>query len=192
MTNNEKERIAVDLDDVSFDMRNHVLNHINNKYGTKFGRNDIQEWNAILPYKDKPIEYKKELFDRFAAPGFIESTPLMPGAKEGIEELKERGHPVFFLTSRNKKYQDATRRAANKIHPDVPVIHAAEGKHKFVNDFDVLLDDSPKELTMVGIHGGNPVAFDQPWNRQVPQLMARRVASWPEFLELMRKKGYKE
>jgi len=177
-------RIAVDVDNVVVEMTPHVLKEINRKYGTKFTPEDITEWHTKLqhPTDGRPIDYTKELFEQYDVPGFMEGVPLTPGAKEGIQELKDKGHKVFLLTGRDKKYAEPTMVTAKQLHPDLKVIHAPEGKQNYVNYFDVLLDDSPNEIKNVGLAGGNTIIFDRPWNRNMSPLYGRRVADWPQFL----------
>jgi len=176
-------RVAADIDNVSTPMAEHVLNAINSKYGSNFTIEDITEWYQKLKHGDKNINYTKELFNNYDTPGFLSSASVMPGAKEGIKTLLDRGHEVNFLTGRHSKYMPETKEWAKQIDPDLNVVHAPEGKQHHIKNFDILLDDSPKELYNVGIHGGNPVTYDRPWNRNVKNLSARRVADWKQFTD---------
>ena len=176
-------RINVDIDNVSSPMAEHVLNAINTKYGSNYTIEDIKEWYQKFKHGNKTIDYTKELFSNFNKPGFLSSAPVMPGAKEGIKTLLDRGDEVSFLTGRHSKYMPETKEWAKQIDPDLNVVYAPEGKHHHVKNFDVLLEDSPKEILNVGIHGGNPVVYDRPWNRNIKNLSARRVADWKGFTD---------
>jgi 5'(3')-deoxyribonucleotidase len=182
-------RVAVDIDNVSVQMTPHVLNEINRKYGTHFTEEDVDEWHKKFkhPQGGKDIDYTKELFENYDRPGWMEQAPLVPGAKEGIQELMNRGHKVFLLTGRHPKYEQASMKTAQMLHPDLKVIHAPEGKHHHVDKFDVLLEDSPKEIKNVGLAGGNTVTFDRPWNRKLSPLYGNRVHDWNEFLRTMKR-----
>jgi phosphoglycolate phosphatase-like HAD superfamily hydrolase len=139
-------RVAVDIDNVSVDMASHVLNEINRKYGTHYTPEDINEWHAKFkhPQGGKDINYTNELFENYDKPGWMEQAPLVPGAKEGIEELYNKGHKVFLLTGREPKYEQASMKTAQMLHPELKVVSAPEGKQHHVNKFDVLQTILPK------------------------------------------------
>jgi 5'(3')-deoxyribonucleotidase len=180
-------KIALDIDNVTADMAPYLLNHINEKYGTNFTINDIKEWYAKLPHPKGIIDYTKELFRHLDTPGFISKIPMMSGAKEGIEELVRRGHKPFFLTGRTeKKHGPETEQWRREHYPDTKIYYAPEGKHTFARKADMLLDDSPQEIKNFGLHGGNAMIYDRPWNRDISPLYGRRVADWPEFLNTMK------
>jgi 5'(3')-deoxyribonucleotidase len=180
---NKPKRIALDIDNVSVDTATYVLNQINEKYGTDLTIEDIQEWNQKWNKNGKNIDYTKELFRNFDTPNFINSVPLMPGADRGIKRLLNEGNEVHFLTGRNNKYKPQTDEWARQIDGDLKTVYAPEGKEHHVKNFDVLLDDAPKEILGVSVVGGNPVVFDRPWNKKIKNLTARRVGSWDEFID---------
>lgn len=177
------KNLAIDIDNVSIDMAQHVVNRINEKYGTSLTIEDIVEWDQKWNHNGKTIDYTKELFRNFDKPGFVGSAQMMPGAEKGIKRLLNEGNNVYFLTGRSNKYKPETDEWAKQVDPDMKVVYAPEGKRHHVKNFDVLLDDAPKELLGVSVVGGNPVAFDRPWNRKVKNLTAKRVGGWDEFVD---------
>lgn len=180
-------RIAIDMDNVSMDAAPYILAAINRKYNTNLTIEDIKEWYSKWPHNGSFIDYTKELFEQFDQPGFLERMPLMPGAKEGINELLERGHKVFMLTGRHPRYNEPSLHSARQIHPNLKVVHAPEGKHHHMDKFDLLLDDAPKEVRNVGLRGGNAIIYDRPWNRDVSPLYGNRVKDWGEFLNSIKR-----
>jgi 5'(3')-deoxyribonucleotidase len=183
-------RISVDIDNTTSRTAEGVVNMINERYGTNFTIDDITEWNPKLPYKDKPINYTKEYYRAFDTPGFIENAEIAPGAEKGIKRLLDRNNSVYLLTGRPVRYQGATANWARRIDPDLKVVHAPEGKQYHTKDFDLLLDDSDKEIRQVVLNGGKGVIIDKPWNKKFPRMYAKRVADWPEFNRVIDQKSY--
>jgi len=142
----KRKNIALDIDNVTIDMAQHVIDKINEKYGTSLTIEDILEWDQKWNNNGKTIDYTKELFRNFDKPGFVGSAQMMPGAENGIKRLLNDGNNVYFLTGRSNKYKPETDEWAKQVDPDMKVVYAPEGKGHHVKNFDVLLDDAPKEL----------------------------------------------
>ena len=185
----KKLNIMVDIDNTVCDTAKAMLDIINNKYGTHFVADDINQWKCVLknPNDGTLISYTKELFIAYDTPGFLTSIPPISGAQGGIKRLRDSGHNITMLTGRSPKYAEDTKVWMDTfIARDIPIIHATEKKFKYMDGFDLIFDDAPDEVISIYQNGGKAVLMKQPWNWMVPFHHAKRVNDWAEFLQLIR------
>lgn len=176
-----KLRIALDIDSTTSDTSRTVLEALNKEHETKFCMNDINCWTPTLSEGSKTFSWEKELFKKFDTYGFLRNVPLIIGAKEVVNKLR-KDRDVFFMTSRSCKYKDETLGWVEDNFKGVDTVFATDGKQNYIDSFDVLLDDSPKEVLNVYLNGGNPVIFDGPYNKEIP-FGIKRVYDWNQFYE---------
>ena len=176
-----KLRVALDIDSTTCDTSRAILEALNKEHSTKFCMNDISCWNPTLSDGSKTLSWEKELFKKFDTPGFLRSVPVIAGATEVVDKLR-KDRDVFFITSRNCKYADETLGWVDDNFQGLDVVFATDGKHKYIDLFDILLDDSPREILSVYMGGGRPVIFDGPYNKELPSEIPR-VHSWHQFYD---------
>lgn len=92
--------IAVDLDDVLCETNKAVSKWHNEVYGTKM---DISNFYYYYYWKNPYWGTVKEMFDKvgdFYKTDRIYHTTLVPGAREGIQALKDMGFRLIIVTAR--------------------------------------------------------------------------------------------
>lgn len=169
-------KIGVDVDDVLYLCNQHAIDMLcKDKEYAPLSINDISGWgssgkNTML---DERIAY-------FSRADFVENQPLIPGAKEFIAKLCERGE-VIFVTAVGGSCM--TARAQRLLHdfPMVPERNIMIGARKDLLSLDVLLDDGAHNI--LGSHASYPVLFRKPWNNNLTGLLA--VNTYDDFLRLI-------
>jgi len=180
-------RIAVDIDNVLADTANAVLKGINKKYNTKFTEEDVSSWDHRWDINGTTISYTDELFELYDTFGFLYSIPAYKDGVNAVRNMIHNNHEVFLLTGRMPKYKPMTDLWANRVYPNITVRYA-DGKEKYSDLFDVLIDDSPREVKNVSRAGKHVLLMDRPWNRDVPKIYGKRVYNWNEVMNCIKYK----
>ena len=167
---------------------------------TDFESGFLMKWRKAHPDKPYiPLEerttfrirenYPKELTPLidavYSAPGFYRSIPLMPGGKEAIIEMQNKGHDVFICTSPLTRFEDCV--LEKYLWTEEQLGREWTKKIILTNDKtvvigDYLIDDNPD------IKGAeNPIwehiIFDQPYNRQIKD--KKRIIKWQNWREVL-------
>ena len=143
------------------------------------------------------------LWDISGTSRFMGSLPLLPGVRQGLQELKENGHDVDVLTARvdtpSSISYDWLRRnfgwnvdrlfhcyLARKMKLPKGGIAKALGA-------ELAIEDNPTHIASYGEYGISVLCFSQPWNEHVQESdLVRRVSHWdeiPQKVEEMREGG---
>ncbi len=128
------------------------------------------------------------------------AAPLIPGARDAIQELIAAGHKVIILTAR---VAAAAKIAKEYLKQNrIPYHHLlfvssdekrrlADGtilsKNVVINrlKLDVIIDDLLKGLGALAGNGVTVIIIDQPWNQgQLPPGVLR-IKGWKEIVELL-------
>lgn len=172
----ERLKIGVDVDDVLYLCNQHAIDMLckDNDYAP-LNIYDISGWgasgkNSLL---DERIAY-------FSREDFVENQPIIPGAKEFIEELSKRGE-VIFCTAVGANCMSARAKRLIKDFPMIPERNIMIGARKDILKLDVLLDDGAHNI--LGANATYPVLFRRPWNNTMTGLLS--VNSFDDFLRLI-------
>lgn len=114
---------------------------------------------------------------------FFSTIYEVPGALDGLRDLRAAGHQLVFITARpaaagpcTEQWLDARGLGGHHL------ILALTSKAKQFTDTDTLLDDKGETVYRHLSHGKSAVLFKRPWNREwwsrVPS-----VSGWPEFIQ---------
>lgn len=144
------KRIFVDLDDVCAGFNDHYLKHFGKDLRISGAVTDEELWANVNGYEGD----------------FFYDLPVMEGAREGVQWIKDQGYEVVYLTacpSSNYSY------VAQQKHDWVRLVFGDEeslvvpivgGKNKAkVMQFqgDILIDDFKKNTQAWADVGGNPI-----------------------------------
>jgi 5'(3')-deoxyribonucleotidase len=92
------KRILVDVDGVLANFSQHVLNKL--RVSTKMSTDEIKTWDifSLLEVRFSPY-HKKMALAMMDTMEFWKHLPVMAGAQEGVQALRDAGYEVVFVTS---------------------------------------------------------------------------------------------
>lgn len=127
------ETVAFDIDDVLLLQAEGVCNAINIRTGTSLTVAQYTDrWDHMLGVT---VEEAEELRLELIANGLFEALEAVPGAKEGLASLAEKGLRLAAITKRRESLRDVTRASLELHYGDLfgHILHATyfEGGQKF-------------------------------------------------------------
>ena len=153
-------KIAVDIDGVLADQVFAVLKVIENEYGQKYSKSDVNRAHWSFAGR----EIWSEITTLLADPEYVMGVPLIEGAQNAIEQLA--GHDVFVVTARRPNAEEATRRWLATHFPCLKGYYRASTGTKQNIPSDVLIDDL--DMNIVEFVRSNPkrrgILFMHPWS----------------------------
>jgi 5'(3')-deoxyribonucleotidase len=182
--------IAVDVDGVLADQVGQILPVLERQFGYRANRADITKWDFPLGSSSFGAILRNQQKD----PSFILDTPLIPGAREGMEKLS-KSYSLAIVTARPRESIESTIKWLNSNRiPYSAFANLCEGeKHKTVDPCRVLIDDyqiNVLEFLRNTHHGA--ILFSQPWNASSRDLddyfalnRATRAESWEHVPEMV-------
>jgi 5'(3')-deoxyribonucleotidase len=154
-------RLLLDVDGVVANMVLALLNAI----GSKSTPSDFPTWDVL---KALPKEEHDRAIEVLEDPSFWLNLPLVEGAKRGVQELRDQGYEVVWVTAPWKSCPgwDEARRSWIRKHfgPDDEIIITAD---KQTVDGDLFIDDKPDNVeSWKKAHPGKPAfLFNTPHNK---------------------------
>jgi len=159
--------IAVDVDGVIADLHEAWLTRYNRDYNDTLRPEDINQWD-IEPFV-KP-ECGNKIFSYLSLPDLYKDVKVVPGALEGVAQLRGNGYRVVFATSNVKGmtdpkwewlehhgFLDGKRRA----HPDLFVAY-----DKNLVDAALLIDDKAENVDKwIEEKRRRAILFEAPYNK---------------------------
>jgi 5'-nucleotidase len=136
--------VLCDIDCVVADLLGPWLAAYNAEYAQDVRIEDVSSWDlgACVPHGD-------EVYQIIRRPGFFASLPLLGGAKEGLEELLEKGNDVYLVSAAYSA--SAFSEKFDWVRKHLPFmkdrVFLTDGKTpKGLIRGDVLIDDGPHNL----------------------------------------------
>jgi 5'(3')-deoxyribonucleotidase len=180
--------IFVDVDGVLCDFVSAYLALVKEHTGREHAHADVTafELHTCVVSKEEDNHIWQNLIDR---PGFISNMVDLPGAQEGLEELRSLGK-VCALTSphlgpfwMHERAKWLMARGFSKRE----IIFASEKSHVHG---DVLIDDrfdNCVDWSRANFYrGGAAVVLDAPWNAGHENLHVRRAFGWRDAVDYVR------
>lgn len=168
-------KILVDMDGVTVNMVDKLLNKLNGHFDTNFKHEDITEWNffsegstfALLTEEQK--QFARKLLDE---PGFCRDLELIPHVDEILSGLVKSGCSVTWLTAPWKTsktwIEDRKAMVMEKLaHISTDIVFSW---NKEETPGDLLIDDNPEFLlkwinkNFKNRAHSQVLLFKQPWN----------------------------
>lgn len=166
--------VLVDVDGVAADLYTPWVSWYRDKYDhPEFRVDHITGWN--IQEFVKP-ECGREIFDWLHLPGIYDSVPVIEGALEGVQAIRDMGHRVVFVTATNL-HQNGQKLLWLARHGFLALDYGTHSKDyvechsKGLIRGDVLIDDGVHNITdweQAQTGSKSKVAailFDQPHNR---------------------------
>ncbi|MFQ5989862.1 MAG: HAD family hydrolase [Candidatus Methylomirabilales bacterium] len=189
-------RIAIDVDDVLADSLPEFLAAFNRRFGLQLSVTEAG-WEVFRRYPEIPPEAVRAFFAELYQADFLGSRPLLPGAREGVEQLHRDGHRLFIITGRLQHDRDITERWLIKtglsaffqevVHrdgTDAP-LHKRQAAERL--RLDVLLEDEYQVATAAAELPVRVLLFDRPWNQGPLPSQVVRIHSWPDVIPRLRR-----
>jgi len=178
-------KFIIDIDGV---LRN-IVDRILDIYKTDFDRDYIISYEDITQYRISPflplLKDDDALVDAFfkgkyAYDVFVKANPH-DNAIESLRSLHDDGHFIHIATNQFKGVEHLTMLWL--YNNSVPYDLITFGKHKYMLDADVFIDDSTDILTEFRQHNPHslPVCVTQPWNSSWEGL---RVNNLKELIDM--------
>lgn len=170
--------IAIDVDEVLRDFVGQLII----EYKKDFPDHDVtpvESWDVSLSF---PIGHALYDYFKLTRPREIfEYAPVLKGAQDMCEELRQDGHILWLVTSQEKGNEVYTCNWLAKNYISYDHLVFTSQKDRVV--CDVLLDDGMHNLEAFKKTGGIAVCMDKPWNKDWD---GYRVTSMYEFYDLVK------
>jgi len=179
-------KILVDVDGVLAETVSPAVRWVNWKYGTKFRKSDIREYDQPLKGTGTDIGAVLRILMRDAA--FVRDLHSVPHAPWALQSWI-RSHRIVIATSRPSCVDQVTRRWLGRRGIWYNEYVNTEGKSKSALEGDVLIDDCAANCQEFVATGRPAILFDQPWNRNAPVYPWERIhraLCWAGVLEKVR------
>jgi 5'(3')-deoxyribonucleotidase len=153
-------KIAVDVDGVLADQVGAVLKVIENEYGLKYLKSDVDRAHWTFSGREIWSEIARLLAD----PNYTLNIPLIEGSQRGISQLID--HDIFVVTARRPNSENATKQWLRIHFPCLTKYYRASTGAKHTIPSDVLIDDL--DINIVEFVKSDParrgILFVHPWS----------------------------
>jgi 5'(3')-deoxyribonucleotidase len=153
-------KIAVDIDGVLADQVGAVLMRIEEEYGQRYSKSDVN--CAHWMFKDKDIwsEIGRLLID----PEYVLKVPVIEGSQLAVKKLKK--YNICIVTARRPETENATKQWLREHFPCLTEYYHARTGTKHSIPSNILIDDF--DLNIVEFVKSDPdrhgILFRQPWS----------------------------
>lgn len=190
MSTEDTLQVAIDLDDVTVDFFQGVIDSMYREFDVLILKEDVVTWddNPVKLFDWKSWGYKS-WWDWMRQRDWLWATfPAVPGAIGGIHRIRAAGHYVECVTSKPSWAEPMVQKWLGKWRPDfnrVTIVDLDHPKHE-VSPADILVDDKPDNILgwVASADDRLGILYDQPWNRdmEMGERMVR-ARSWQEVVE---------
>lgn len=153
-------KIAVDIDGVLADQVGAVLRKIEERYGHRYSKDDINCVHWSFEGRDIWTEISELLTD----PEYVMGLSVIEGSQGALKQLAK--HYVYVVTARRPETEVATKKWLSTHFPSLTEYYHAKTGDKHSIPSDVLIDDF--DLNIVEFVKSDPcrcgILFVQPWS----------------------------
>ena len=193
MKKNKKIIIAIDVDEVSLDFMNPLLEYHNDKYGTSLKREDFKSFNLWETWGGTRQEAVKKVYYFFNSP-YSENIKPIKGSQESINILSKNKDLVIatsipgYLHSRTIGMLSKYYSGMFKDFYFTYQFDRNNGNRKknicLEKNVDFIIDDVIDNVLACSSVVKKAFLFDSPWNQinNLPENVGR-VHSWKEVLK---------
>lgn len=166
-------RIAIDCDEVLYSWERTARYLLRNEYATP----EWMYWDVIqYPFDEWDIEKQigdwayRWLFDDGVGLGLFRHGHVITGAMRGVRALKDAGHDLIVITHRPENGVRDTLAwldfhfGSEEVYPWSGVSILSDGQPKTSVQWDVLVDDSEKNIEAAQAAGRRGMLFNAAWN----------------------------
>lgn len=176
-------RVLCDVDGVLCNYSGGALSVIQEITGRPPPEDILNEWDIFRQFG---TEERKEIFKAFEKEGWCYSLEVLPGALQGIRNLRKAGADIYFVTapwhSPHWTYE-RTKWLCDYFEADKKHIVHAHAKYLCVGD--VFIDDKISHVQTWQDHHplGVGILWEAPYNRSIPYPI--RSSSWDFVLSVV-------
>ncbi len=153
-------KIAVDIDGVLADQVSAVLRKIEERYGRRYSKEDINCVHWSFEGRDIWTEISELLTD----PEYVMGLSVIEGSQKALKQLTK--HYIYVVTARRPETEIATKQWLSTHFPCLTEYYHAKTGAKHSIPSDVLIDDF--DLNIVEFVKSDPdrcgILFVQPWS----------------------------
>ena len=175
--------VLVDFDQTLNNLNEAWVQYLNEKHGTTVSPNDIREWDMNKAF---PTLKAKDIYEPLKTEELWERVVPLPGAYDGVCNLKRDGHKVLVVTTSNPTTVPIKlEKVLFRYFPFFTYNDVVITSHKQLMLGDVLIDDAPHNL-VGGLY--KRILMTAPHNKSLNErtIMAARANSWDEAYELVK------
>lgn len=177
--------VLVDVDDVLCDFKNPAIDIMRDLFGIEIDLSTFEHWDLFTAMTEPQQAVFYELIGR---PGYCYSLEVLPGAKEGIERLRQEGEVVIVtrpVMSPTWVYE-RTNWLIDNFGFNVFNIISTAGKHHVRGH--ALVDDNPENIARWQEHNplGDGLLWSLPNTENMSEMDRHRVRTWDEVLTRVR------
>jgi uncharacterized protein len=160
-------RIALDIDSTLHDYWDLFRSIVHERYGVDLAYEDQTDWGVT----HLPQELLREAVMETHSDQNIAAAEPYPGAAETIQAWHEHGHWIHVTSHRAQSCAPATARWLDQVGIPFDDLHCSYDKvTRCVElEIDVLVDDSPLNLTKAREQGITGATIIHPWNVELTE-----------------------
>lgn len=190
--------IGIDIDGVLTDVRQFIIDK-----GLKYCEEN-KEGELVNPdayNSDEVFNWDKETDTDFWVKNifsYAENNPVIEGASENIQKLKDDGHKIYIITARwlttdedgelfegnpGEKMRNIVKNwlAKNNIIYDEVIFSGSDKLNSIIeNNIDVMIEDSPKNVLQLS-QFTKVLCYNWPYNSEVEGKNIYRCNNWNEI-----------
>ncbi len=176
-------RILIDMDGVIADFDQEFLKRWRTRHPDKLYI-PLEERSTFYLKDSYPKELKPLVAEILLESSFFRGMLPMPGAKEALEEMRERGFEIFICTSPLSTYNNCVLEKyewVEKVLGPSWVKQLILTKDKTIIKGDFLIDDKPVITGAEEHPEWEHILYDRPYNREVNK---RRI-TWENWRDIL-------
>ena len=174
-------RIAIDIDSTLHHYWDVLERVARERFGVEMPYEEQRDWGITALERDALVHCVEETHsDQNIAAG----VPY-PGAVETVAAWHEAGHWIHVTSHRRDSAYEATRAWLDDIGLPYDDLHCSFDKVTRCVELgiDVLIDDSPVNITRAREAGITPATLIHPWNEELVEDGVIGGRDWPELAE---------
>ena len=184
-------KFGFDIDDTLINLREHAFNLYNKKLGKNVGLDVFQELKRVEIHEVFGLtdDQGSDMWNSSLEEIYYTSCPPFPDAIDTLQELVNKGHEIYYITSRPKEHGERTKNWM--IENGFPVQNDRffygmqdDEKVHIIQELqlDYYFDDKPAVLMTLNNEKLKVIVKDQSYNRHLDIL---RLKHWSELKELL-------
>lgn len=188
--------IAVDNDEILFDLHGQLLLFHNEVYGTELKKKDFISYNFHEVWGGTPKEAARKISEFFESVYFKNLKPT-EGSQNAMNYLKQRGNTLYVVTGRIHALAEKTESDIQKYFPEIfsgicfantyGTNGVKEKKSVLCRKLNskIIIEDDLLHVNDCAKSGISVLVHDYPWNQGVLLENATRFVDWKQATNLI-------